>query len=115
LELGSVQLCVVHLCDCTLGVVDFLVHDVCGAAVNIEGRVHGHAQVFDGAILAKDFADVVFLDVSGQGLDDNLHKLLAAVRRGWIPLAAAATGALSRLMAHGLPLHFSAPATLPLV
>jgi hypothetical protein len=72
----------VHLCDGTLGVVDFLVHDVCGAAVDIKGWVHGHAHVFDGAILGKDLADVGFLDVPGQCLDDNLHKVLAAVQRG---------------------------------
>jgi hypothetical protein len=62
----------VHLCDCALGVVDLFVHDVCRAAVDVERRVHGHAQVLDDSIFAKDFADVVFFDVSGQCLYDNL-------------------------------------------
>jgi hypothetical protein len=62
----------VHLCDCALGVVDFFVHDVGRAAVDVEGRIHGHAQVLDDAVFAKDFADVGFFDVSGQCLYDNL-------------------------------------------
>jgi len=61
-----------HLCDCALSVVDLLVQDVCGSAVDVEGWVHGHSQVFDDAVFAKDFADVVFFDVSGQCLDDDL-------------------------------------------
>jgi len=62
----------VHLCDCALGVVDLFVQDVCGSAVDVEGGVHGHSQVFDDAVLAKDFADVVFFDVPGQCLDNDL-------------------------------------------
>jgi hypothetical protein len=62
----------VHLCDCALGVVDLFVHDVCRAAVDVEGGVHGHAQVLNDSIFAKDFAYVVFFDVSSQCLYDNL-------------------------------------------
>jgi hypothetical protein len=62
----------VHFCDCALRVVNLFVHDVCGSAVYVEDWVHGHAQVFDGAVFAEDFADVVFFDVSGQCLYDNL-------------------------------------------
>jgi hypothetical protein len=69
----------VHLCDCALGVVDFFVQDVCNAAVDVECRVHGHAQVLDHAILAEDLADVVFFDVACQCLDDDLEMELAVV------------------------------------
>lgn len=36
LNLGSVQLCVVHLGDGALGVVNLFVEDVCYAAVDID-------------------------------------------------------------------------------
>jgi hypothetical protein len=55
----------VHFCDGVLGVVEVVVEDVGGAAIDVEGGVHGHAQVFDGAILCEDFADVAFFDVPG--------------------------------------------------
>tara|TARA_R110002003_G_scaffold55_4_gene4949 strand:- start:6819 stop:7028 length:210 start_codon:yes stop_codon:yes gene_type:complete len=69
----------VHLRDCALGVVDFFVQDVGNAAVNVECRVHGHAQVLDHAVLAEDLADVVFFDVACQCLDDDLEMELAVV------------------------------------
>lgn len=65
LQLCAVQLRIVHLCDCALRVVDFLVQDICSAAVDVEGGVHGHAQVLDGAVSTEDFADVRFFDVAG--------------------------------------------------
>jgi hypothetical protein len=65
LKLCAVKLCIVHLCNSAFGVIDIFIHDVGGAAIDVEGRVHGHSEVFDGAILAEDFADVVFFDISG--------------------------------------------------
>jgi hypothetical protein len=61
-----------HLRNCALGVVNLFVQDVCSAAIDVEGWIHRHSEVFDSAVLSKDFADVVFFDVSSQGLDDDL-------------------------------------------
>jgi hypothetical protein len=65
LKFCAVELRIVHFGDCALRIVDFFVHDVCSSAVDVEDGVHGHAQVFDGAVFAKNFADVVFFDVAG--------------------------------------------------
>jgi hypothetical protein len=65
LKLCAVKLCIVHLCNSAFGVVDIFIHDVCGAAVDVEGRVHGHSEVFNGAVFAEDLADMVFFDVPG--------------------------------------------------
>jgi hypothetical protein len=65
LKFRAIELRIVHFSDCALGIVDFFVHNVCGSAVDVEDGVHGHAQVFDGAVFAEDFADVVFFDVAG--------------------------------------------------
>jgi hypothetical protein len=66
----------VHFRKCALGVVDFLVHDICGSTVDVEGRVHGHPQVLDCAVFSEDFADVVFFDVSSQCFHYDLVRLL---------------------------------------
>jgi hypothetical protein len=63
----------VHFRDCALRIVYLFVQNVCGAAVDVEDGVHGHAQVFDGAVFAEDFADVGFFDVACQGFHDNLR------------------------------------------
>jgi hypothetical protein len=63
----------VHFRNRALGVVDFFVHDVGGAAIDVEDGVHGHAQVLNDTVLAEDFADVLFFDVAREGLDDNLR------------------------------------------
>jgi len=62
----------VHLRNCALRVIDFLVQDICCAAIHVEGRVHGHAQVLDGAVLGEDFADVRFFYVASQAFNDDL-------------------------------------------
>jgi hypothetical protein len=69
---GAVELGVVHFGNCALGVIELMVQDIGCAAIDVEGGIHGHAQVFDGAVLCEDFANVALLDVSRQGLDDNL-------------------------------------------
>ena len=61
-----------HLGNGALGVVEVVVEDVGGAAVDVEGGIHGHAQVLDGAVLCEDLAHVALVDVPRQGLDDNL-------------------------------------------
>jgi hypothetical protein len=66
---------IVHLCDGAFGLVDLFVHDVCYAAVHVEGWVHGHPEVLDDSVLAEDLANMVFFDISGQGFDDDLHAL----------------------------------------
>lgn len=63
-----------HLGDCALCVVDFFIQNICGAAVDVEDGVHGHAQILYDAVFAKDFADVVFFDVAGQGFDHDLER-----------------------------------------
>ena len=34
--------------------------------------IHGHPEVFDDTIFSKYLANMIFFDVSGQGLDYNL-------------------------------------------
>lgn len=65
LQLRAVKLRIMHFRNRALCIVDLFVQDVCGAAVYVEGGVHGHAQVFDGAVFGEDFADVGFFDVAG--------------------------------------------------
>lgn len=62
-----------HFRNRALGVVDLFVHDVGGAAIDVEDGVHGHAQVLDDTVLAEDFADMRFFDVAGEGFYDNLR------------------------------------------
>lgn len=62
-----------HFRNRAFRVVDLFVHDVCGAAVDIEDGIHGHAQVLDDAIFGEDFADVGFFDVAGEGFYDDLE------------------------------------------
>lgn len=89
-----------HLCDGSLGVLDFLVENVGSAAVDIvcpelamaarktcartaqqcrhTNRIERHLQVFDGAICSKDLAQVAFIDILGQLLNDNLWMIRLA-------------------------------------
>lgn len=60
-----------HLCDCTLGIIDLLIQNVRSSTVDIESWIHRHPKVFYYAVLAKNLTDMVFLDVSGQCLDNN--------------------------------------------
>jgi len=64
-----------HLRNGAFGLVDLFVHDICYAAVHIEGFVHGHPEVLDDSVLAKDLANVVFFDISGQSFDNDLHSV----------------------------------------
>lgn len=59
MELGTIQLSVVHLGDGALRVVSMLVEDIGDAAIYVKCRVHGHAHVLNGTVLAKDLADMV--------------------------------------------------------
>lgn len=52
-----------HLCDCALSLVHLFEENVCDATVDAERRVHGHSDIFDDAIFAEYFADVIFFDV----------------------------------------------------
>jgi hypothetical protein len=61
-----------HFRNGALGVVNFFVHDVCGAAIDVEDWVHRHAKVLDDAVFTKDLADVGFFDVSGESFYYNL-------------------------------------------
>jgi len=63
----------VHFRNRALSVVNLFVHDVSGAAIDVEDGIHGHAQVLDDTVLAKDFTDVRFFDVAGEGFYDNLQ------------------------------------------
>jgi hypothetical protein len=71
-----------HLCDCTLGVVDFFVHDVCGSAIDIEDLVHRHVELLDHTVLSEDLTDVILLDISSQCLYYNLWTLLTNMQQG---------------------------------
>lgn len=79
-----------HFRDCALSVVDFFVHDVGSSAIHIDcgecqhsrdiwtqgilaDWVHGHSQVLDCPVLAKDLADVIFFDVPCQSLYYDLR------------------------------------------
>lgn len=61
-----------HLGDCALCIVDVFVEDVCDTSVDVEGWVHGHPQILDGAIFAKYLTDMVFFNIASQCLDNNL-------------------------------------------
>lgn len=71
-EDGAVELRFVHVRDGGFGRGRVAVHDVGGAAVGHELAVDGHVEVLYPAVGAEDLAQVVFVDVLGELLDDDL-------------------------------------------
>lgn len=77
-----------HLCNCTFGIIHFFVEDVCSSTVDVDyfvslaalGEswreltygVHGHPEIFDGAVFAENLANMVFFDIPGQCLYHDL-------------------------------------------
>lgn len=56
----------------SFGVLLVYVEDVRCTAVRVELSVHWEIEISDGAVMTKDFAQVILIDVLGQLLDDNL-------------------------------------------
>jgi len=61
------------MCDGALGVGCGVVENVGCAAVCHELAVHGEVDIVDGAVGAKDFAEVSFVHVFGEFFDDDLQ------------------------------------------
>lgn len=53
-----------------IGLVD--IEDVGRTTVRVELPIHGHVQISDRAILAKDFVQVILIDGLGQFFNDDL-------------------------------------------
>jgi hypothetical protein len=80
----AVDLRLVHVCDCALGVRGRRIQHIRYPAVRQELPVDRHFQVLDRAVAAEDFAQVCFVDVFRELFNDDFGAAwLGAVRAGW--------------------------------